>query len=332
MVGFAPTAAADTSSRAAGPLAGLWSRVEEIPDLFSIGDIAFTALVFLATLVLVRLVSPAAWALAARLRRRRPAVLRLVPLARTALWALAAYAVAGALFGPPPQPSLALAVAAAFGLAFGARDVLRNLFGGLVIALDGRFQHGDLVEVAGYRGEVVAVGALATSIRATDGAIVTVPNAEAVSRPVRNATAGGPGCAVVVELFLPARADLTRLKRICREAAATSPCVDACRPISVRIEDAFLGAHLTKARIQAYVYDHRLEAELAADIVERAKRAFTSEGLLPAEPAPAPDAPDAPWRASPVGAAAGGTRMAAGAVERVAAGGATAPGTLGGGA
>ncbi|HEX6939453.1 MAG TPA: mechanosensitive ion channel domain-containing protein [Longimicrobiales bacterium] len=281
----AQAAAADTVQAAADStaLAGIRDKVERIQDLISPGEIVLMLALLAATHYLIKLVSVLTRVIAARLPRHRLFVMQLLPIARMALWLLAAYLVVFGIIEPSREALLAFSATAGVGIGFAAQDVLRNIFGGLVIVIDRPFQVGDLVDIAGYHGEVVGIGLRATRIRTRNDEVISVPNAEVMSQPVKNANAGALDCMVVVELLLPSLVDLTKVRRIAYEAAATSPFIYAAKPIRVRIEDEFRETFLTKVRIQAYVYDHRLEHAFASDVAERAKRAFLAEGLLPDE-------------------------------------------------
>ncbi|HEX7120641.1 MAG TPA: mechanosensitive ion channel domain-containing protein [Longimicrobiales bacterium] len=269
-------AAADSTA-----LAAIRDKVERIQDLISPGEIVLMLVLLAATHYLIKLVSALTRVVAARLPRHRLFVMQLLPIARMALWILAAYLIVFGIIEPSREALLAFSATAGVGIGFAAQDVLKNIFGGLVIVVDRPFQVGDLVDIAGYHGEVVGIGLRATRIRTREDAIISVPNAEVMSQPVRNANAGALDCMVVVELLLPSLVDPMKVRRIGHEAAATSPYVFAGKPIAVRIEDEFRETFLTKVRIHAYVYDHRLEHAFASDVAERAKKAFLAEGLLP---------------------------------------------------
>ncbi|MCB0314052.1 MAG: mechanosensitive ion channel, partial [Calditrichaeota bacterium] len=43
-------------------------------------------------------------------------------------------------------------------IGFAAQDILKNIFGGLMLLLDRPFQVGDKIEAGGHYGEVVQIG------------------------------------------------------------------------------------------------------------------------------------------------------------------------------
>ncbi|HEX7091269.1 MAG TPA: mechanosensitive ion channel domain-containing protein [Longimicrobiales bacterium] len=267
--------------------------------LVSAPDILLALAILGATHYLIRAIASVARALARRMPRHGIALLQLVPLIRIFLWLGSVYLIVG-IISPSGEGLIALAATAGIAIGFAAQDVLKNVFGGIMIVTGRPFRVGDLVDIGPYHGEVVGIGLGATRIRTSDDSIVVVPNSEVVRRAVGNASAGGPHCMVTIDLFLPAHSDTTRAREICHEAAATSPYLYSRKPITIWFQEDFRETFLTRARIRAYVHDHRYESAFASDVAERAKRALLESGLLPA-PAPFPtaDEPRSPDLAIP---------------------------------
>ena len=74
--------------------------------------------------------------------------------------------------------SIVLALSAIIGLmlAFGMSDSTNNFFAGVWIAMIRPFRMGEVVEVAGYTGKIVAVGIMVTEILQADNVYITIPN------------------------------------------------------------------------------------------------------------------------------------------------------------
>ena len=255
--------------------------------LSPVADILLALAILGATHYLVRGIASVIRALARRWPRHDAALLRLIPLIRLSVWIFSISFIVVAIIAPSREALLALAAVAGIAIGFAAQDVLRNVFGGIHIAIDRPFRVGDLIDVGPYHGEVVGIGLASTRIRTRDDAVIIVPNSQVVREAVRNASAGEHHCMVTVEFFLPAHVDTTRARQICHEAAATSPYVYARKPITISFQDDFRETFLTRACIRAYVHDHRFESAFASDVTERAKRALLESGLLIA-PGPAP--------------------------------------------
>jgi MscS family membrane protein len=74
------------------------------------------------------------------------------------------------------------------GLAVGlaAQDMVKNLFGSLMILSDHPFEMGDFIETGGHGGSVEAVGFRSTKLRTSDGHVVTIPNGSLANMVVSN--------------------------------------------------------------------------------------------------------------------------------------------------
>jgi MscS family membrane protein len=85
----------------------------------------------------------------------------------------------------------ALGVAAGLGvgsvaLALASQSTVENLFGGVSIFADRPFRVGDLIRFDGLNGIVESIGPRSTRIRAPDGTLTTVPNADIAKAHVNN--------------------------------------------------------------------------------------------------------------------------------------------------
>jgi MscS family membrane protein len=74
------------------------------------------------------------------------------------------------------------------GLAFAlaAKDMLANLFGGLVILLDRPFSIGDWIKAGDVEGTVEEINFRSVKVRTIEQTVVTVPNSMVASAPVEN--------------------------------------------------------------------------------------------------------------------------------------------------
>jgi len=85
----------------------------------------------------------------------------------------------------------ALGVAAGLGvgsvaLALASQSTVENLFGGVSIFADRPFRVGDLIRFNDLKGNVETIGPRSTRIRAPDGTLTTVPNADIARAHVNN--------------------------------------------------------------------------------------------------------------------------------------------------
>ena len=131
----------------------------------------------------------------------------LIPITRMLLWGVAAYLIVRTIFGITAQGLLAASAALGVALGFAAQDLLKNVFGGLIVVFDQPFQVGDKIRVGGTYGEVVSIGLRSTRIVTADDDSVSVPNSQVVEEQVANANTGKLNCQVVTNLYLPGRVD-----------------------------------------------------------------------------------------------------------------------------
>ena len=85
----------------------------------------------------------------------------------------------------------ALGVAAGLGvgsvaLALASQSTVENLFGGVSIFADRAFRVGDFIRFGVLKGTIEAIGPRSTRIRAPDGTLITVPNADIARAHVNN--------------------------------------------------------------------------------------------------------------------------------------------------
>ncbi|UCC56700.1 MAG: mechanosensitive ion channel family protein, partial [Gammaproteobacteria bacterium] len=86
--------------------------------------------------------------------------------------------------------SLATLVAGAgvtgLAIALAAQDTLKNVFGGLLLAMDRPFEAGQRVKIKGYEGYIQEVGLRSTRVRTLNGHEIIIPNEEAGRIEVEN--------------------------------------------------------------------------------------------------------------------------------------------------
>ncbi|MDT8340575.1 MAG: mechanosensitive ion channel [Longimicrobiales bacterium] len=241
-------------------------------------------LIFLAAVAgLIRALVWVLERLAERNAKRRLAFKRLVPVSRILIWALAFPFAGLVILNFDAQGLVAAGAAVGVAVGFAAQDILKNIFGGIIVLFDQPFQVGDKISVHGTYGEVVNIGLRSTRLVTPDDNLVTVPNAQVVGDQVANANAGELNCQVVTELHLPGWADEAEARRLAFQAAVSSPYVYLNKPVVVLVEDAFDKAFYLRLKVKAYVLDPRHEFAFRSDVTLRARAAFREAGLLAAD-------------------------------------------------
>ena len=273
---------ADAAQADSGATGGAVLDLEEARDeVRSLGVNIFWSLAVL--LVFSFLIRTLIWileTLAERSLARRLTYKRLVPVTRMLLWGIAGYLIVRTVFRVDAQGVLAASAALGLALGIAAQDLLKNVFGGLIVVFDQPFQVGDKISLGGTYGEVVSIGLRSTRIVTPDDSLVSVPNSQVVEKQVANANAGQLNCQVVTDLYLPGRIDERKAKAIAFEAAVTSQYVFLNKPIVVLVGDEFRTTFVTHIKVKAYVLDTRFEFLMRSDITERARDGFRAGGLV----------------------------------------------------
>jgi len=243
-------------------------------------SIFWTLFILVASYNVVRIFVWLLETLAEQSAKRRLFFKKLIPIVRLTVWGFTLYFVMDVVFQVSRDGLLAASAALGIAIGFAAQDILKNIFGGILIIFDQPFQVGDKINVAGTYGEVVSIGLRSTRIVTPDDNLVSVPNAQVVDGQVANANAGALDCQVVVELYLPGWVDVKKAKAIAYSAAANSKYVYLEKPIRVNVTDVFKETFLTQLKVKAYVLDTRYESAFASDVTEAAKTEFLRQGLL----------------------------------------------------
>lgn len=121
-------------------------------------------------------------------------------------------------------------------LGFALRDVLSNFVSGLLLLFLRPFQIGDQIVIGDLEGSVERIELRATRLRAYDGRVMLVPNAEVFTSRIINNTAD-PVRRGKVEAWIGYDADLRKAVEAARGAAARAEGVLESPPPAVRVDE-----------------------------------------------------------------------------------------------
>jgi moderate conductance mechanosensitive channel len=207
------------------------------------------------------------------------------------VWRFFVFVIAGAivlgLFGINLTPLLASATIIGATLGFGAQQIVRDYFSGLIMTVEDQYNVGDSVTVGGVTGVVEDVTMRLTRLRGLDGTVYVVPNGDI--RMIGNLSRGW--ARAVVDLPLPGAnaSDLERVRATLEEAArrvASRPVFAAhCTepPTLVGVADA--DASTVTVRVMLHTVPSQRDA-LTGALREESVAALARAELWPAEPAP----------------------------------------------
>lgn len=203
------------------------------------------------------------------------------PFIRIIGWTIALIWVVQGVFQPSGEKIFAFMASAGLAIGFASQDILKNIFGGIMILFDRPFQVGDKIEVGSYYGEVKEIGLRSTRIVTKDDSLVSVPNAEVVNNAVSNSNAGEANCQVVAEIYLPIDVETNKARLIATEAAQVSRYIYLNKPITVLFFNV-VKEHRSyvKMRLKAYVSDIRNEFAFQSDMTEIVLKEFIAQGII----------------------------------------------------
>src|SRR5919106_6893819 len=73
-----------------------------------------------------------------------------------------------------------------FTVGFALQDIMKNFAAGIILLLQQPFHVGETIGVKGFDGTVLAIDLRATELRAADGRLVILPNADVLANPIIN--------------------------------------------------------------------------------------------------------------------------------------------------
>ncbi|MDY0348037.1 MAG: mechanosensitive ion channel [Tenuifilaceae bacterium] len=256
----------------------------EVFDAISFSKIFWTLILLIFDYFIVRLIITLLEVLGERTSKHRIRVKSLIPIVRIAIWGVVIFAIIKGIYDPPLQTLIAMGASITIAVGLAAQDLLKNVFGGLMLLFDRPFQVGDKIEAGQHYGEVLQIGLRATRIVTPDDSVVSIPNMELMNAAVSNANSGELNCQVVAEIYLPIDVDTQKARKIALEAAQVSRFIYLNKPVVVLFANEVNERRsYLKMRVKAYVMDIRYEFQFKSDMTEIIVRELLSEGIISKE-------------------------------------------------
>lgn len=256
----------------------------EFSDFFSFWKIFWAIMFLVAGYFIIRFITYILEMFAEKSTRHRITIKGLVPVVGIFGWFTILIFIVVAIFQPPAEAVWAVTASAGIAIGFAAQDILKNVFGGIMIIFDRPFQVGDKIEVGSYYGEVTEIGLRSTRIVTADDSLVSVPNSEVMNQSVSNSNTGEPNCQVVAEIWLPLGIDTGRARQIATESAQVSSYIYLNKPIAVLFfNEVKERRSYLKMRLKAYVMDIRYEFAFKSEMTETVVRELIRQGVLDPE-------------------------------------------------
>jgi small-conductance mechanosensitive channel len=109
--------------------------------------------------------------------------------------------------------------ALAIGLGFGMQTLLKNFVSGIIILFERPFRVGDVLDIAGQRGSVVAIGIRSSVLRQFDNTEALIPNSTLLENSVTNWTYSDRKVRFTVSVGVAYGSDTRRVVQLLTEVA-----------------------------------------------------------------------------------------------------------------
>jgi small conductance mechanosensitive channel len=109
-----------------------------------------------------------------------------------------------------------------FTIGFALQDIMKNFASGVILLLQQPFHVGETIGVKGFDGTVLAIDLRSTEMRATDGRIVILPNADVLANPIVNYSRANQR-RVELSLNLPHASEPGKTRQILLDAIQSVP-------------------------------------------------------------------------------------------------------------
>lgn len=253
----------------------------QLEEVISWRKVVLIILFFIATFYATLFISKVLDNFSERISKYRLRIKRMIPILRVILWSFAIYVAIAGIIQPPY--ATVVTVMASIGIAVGlaSQDVLKNLFGGVMLILDRPFQVGDKIQFAEHYGEVQQIGLRSSRIMTPGDSMVTIPNGELIRTAVSNANSGALDCLVTSNIYLPADCPVEEVKKIAYKAVISSRFVYLNKPISIMTENEMHQQRfILKVKVKAYVLDIRYEFPFQSDVTELILTELNKKGFI----------------------------------------------------
>ncbi|WPP52708.1 mechanosensitive ion channel family protein [Catalinimonas niigatensis] len=247
----------------------------------SLGKIFWSFIIFALGYLVIRFITHVLEIFSERSTSYRITLKGLVPVIRILGWIIFIFVIITGVIRPEIQAVLALTASVGVAVGFASQDILKNIFGGIVILLDTPFKVGDKIEIGSFYGEVVEIGLRSTRIVTPDDSLVSIPNGELMNQSVSNSNAGELNCQVVAEIYLPLDIDTVSVRKIAIEVAQTSKYVYLNKPITILFFNEIKERRsYLKMRVKAYVMDIRYEFTFKSELTEIVIRELLRQNII----------------------------------------------------
>ena len=175
-------------------------------------------------------------------------------------------------------PLVASAGLAGAVVAFAAKDMMSNVFGGISIFFDKPFKVGDYVILdQGERGEVISVGIRSTRIKTRDDIMITIPNSIIANSKIVNESAPVPAFRIRVPVSIAYGSDIDRVEKILLEIASGNDNIS--REPASRVRFRAFGDSALNFELLCWTMEPSLRGKTIHELNSEIYKRFNSEGI-----------------------------------------------------
>lgn len=250
-------------------------------DIISISKLLLTLLFFILSYYFIALFTKILVFFAEKSSLLRIKIKGLIPIMRIALWSAFIVIMIKVIYNPPVNMLMTALASVAIAVGFATQDLLKNIFGGIMLLFDRSFKVGDKIKIGEDYGEVITISLATTHIKTSDDSIVIIPNMDLMNTSVSNSNSGELYCQVVAKIMLPIDADTQKVRKIAIEAAQVSKYIYLNKPIEVLFSNK-INEHKSflEMKLKAYVMDIRYEFQFQSDMTEIVIRGLLSQAIV----------------------------------------------------
>lgn len=250
-------------------------------EIISISKILLSILSLIISYFFITLFTKIVEFFAEKSSKLRITVKGLIPIARIVLWITFISITVKVIYNPPIEMLMTALASVAIAIGFATQDLLKNIFGGIMLLFDRPFKVGDKILVGENYGEVLTIGLRTTRIVTPDDSIVVIPNMELMNTAVSNSNSGELYCQVVAKIVLPVHVDTQLVRKIAIEAAQVSRYIYLNMPIEVLFSNRiYQRKSFLDVELKAYVMDIRYEFAFKSDMSEIVIKELLKQGVV----------------------------------------------------
>lgn len=250
-------------------------------EIISFSKILWTILSFIISYFFITIFTKIVEFFAEKSSKLRITIKGVIPILRVALWSTFIAITIKVIYNPPIEMLITALASVAIAVGFAIQNLLKNIFGGIMLLFDRPFKVGDKIKVGENYGEVVTIGLRTTRIVTPDDSIVVIPNMELMNAHILNSSSGELYCQVVAKIILPIDAPTQKIRKIAIEAAQVSRYIYLNKPIEVLFTNK-INEHKSflEMKLKAYVMDIRYEFQFQSDMTEILIKELFSQGIV----------------------------------------------------